>query len=81
MEECVICFEETTKFKFFDCNHKVCNVCYPKIIAIRPVCPLCNQAIISIIRAEYDIERESIIYKLICLIILIICILILFANI
>jgi len=38
MEECIICFEETTEFMFYNCVHKVCTHCYPKI----KNCPMCN---------------------------------------
>jgi len=38
MEECIICFDETTEFVFYRCAHKVCTNCYPKI----KTCPMCN---------------------------------------
>lgn len=38
MEECIICFEETTEFIFFPCAHKVCASCYKRIDR----CPICN---------------------------------------
>lgn len=38
MEECIICFDETTEFMFYRCAHKVCTKCYPKI----KTCPMCN---------------------------------------
>jgi hypothetical protein len=38
MEECIICFEETTEFMFFPCSHKVCAECYKRLTQ----CPLCN---------------------------------------
>lgn len=42
MDECIICFEETTEFVTFPCDHKVCVVCYPQLTR----CPLCNREII-----------------------------------
>ena len=47
MDECIICFEETTDFVIFPCDHKVCVVCYPKLKR----CPLCN--------SELYVEVES----------------------
>ena len=44
MEECIICFEETEKFMFFSCRHKVCPICFPKLNR----CPLCQEYIITI---------------------------------
>ena len=38
MEECIICFEETTEFNFYRCAHKVCSQCYPRI----KTCPICK---------------------------------------
>jgi len=38
MEECIICFDETTEFIFYRCAHKVCEKCFPKI----KTCPICN---------------------------------------
>lgn len=38
MEECIICFEETSGFMFYNCSHKVCKECYPKI----KICPVCK---------------------------------------
>jgi hypothetical protein len=38
MEECLICFEETTDFVFFPCAHKVCSGCHKRIVR----CPICN---------------------------------------
>jgi hypothetical protein len=40
MEECIICFEETTQFVFFPCAHKVCAECRKQIHR----CPICNYA-------------------------------------
>lgn len=42
MDECIICFEETTEFITFPCDHKVCAGCYPQLRR----CPLCNIEII-----------------------------------
>jgi hypothetical protein len=44
MEECIICFEETDKFTKFNCDHKVCTVCFPKLTQ----CPLCRDFVITI---------------------------------
>ena len=38
MEECAICFDDTTDFLFYRCAHKVCAQCFPKI----KTCPFCN---------------------------------------
>ena len=46
MEECIICFEETTEFVFFPCSHKVCTVCKPALP--KEVCPLCNASFATI---------------------------------
>ena len=41
MEECIICFDETTQFVFFPCAHKVCSECHKRIHR----CPLCNYTV------------------------------------
>jgi len=38
MEECIICFDETTQYVFFPCAHKVCVHCYKRLDR----CPICN---------------------------------------
>lgn len=43
MEECIICFEETTDFIHFSCTHKVCATCYPKVKVL--ACPVCETPI------------------------------------
>jgi hypothetical protein len=58
MEECIICFEETSKFMFYTCAHKVCNNCYPKI----RTCPICNtprESEIIIIHPRHTIYVED----------------------
>lgn len=64
MEECIICFEETTNFSFYRCAHKVCNQCYPRI----KTCPICNtpnETVIVIptnnIRVEYVVTTYTLI--------------------
>jgi len=52
MEECIICFEETNKFIIFNCYHKVCVNCYPKINQ----CPLCRIIINSQTENTLQIE-------------------------
>jgi len=37
-EECLICLEETDNFIFFNCGHKACPTCFPKLHR----CPLCQ---------------------------------------
>lgn len=78
MEECIICFEETDQFIFFDCSHKVCNTCYPKLKR----CPLCreNKIIINVPIIQTNNPYFLCIFLWCCLIVLI-CILILLANI
>lgn len=70
MEECIICFEETTDFSFYRCAHKVCSTCYPKI----KTCPICNtpretEIIIippsSNIRVEYVISTYDLIRNIV----------------
>ncbi len=71
MEECIICFEETTDFSFYRCTHKVCTTCYPKLRS----CPICKtpreMEIIIIppsnnIRVEYVITSYDIIKNVGC---------------
>ena len=40
--DCGVCLEqkEEDNFTILPCNHKVCNVCFPKIRV--PVCPFCR---------------------------------------
>ena len=49
LEECIICYEETIKFMFFPCNHKVCQVCFPKLHQ----CPLCQTELRPIPEIEH----------------------------
>ena len=68
MEECIICFDETSEFMFYSCAHKVCTNCYHKL----KKCPLCktpieiiviqptNQAIVSEIGTYRTIMLVSI---------------------
>ena len=64
MEECIICFEETTEFSFYRCAHKVCNTCYPKLRTC-PVCKTPNELEVIIIRpsnrAEYVMTTHDMI--------------------
>jgi hypothetical protein len=53
LEECIVCYEETLRFSYFPCNHKVCTVCFPKLRQ----CPLCQTEIRIQIRPEREIER------------------------
>ena len=39
VDECLICFEETTQFAFFPCAHKVCIECKKRL---SNTCPMCN---------------------------------------
>jgi hypothetical protein len=55
MEECIICFEETNNFVIFNCNHKVCINCYPKINQ----CPMCRNTI-EIQQIENQIKKLTI---------------------
>jgi hypothetical protein len=40
MEECIICFDETTQFIFLPCAHKICVQCKEQLEQKR--CPICN---------------------------------------
>jgi len=46
MEECIICFHETppNHFVVFQCTHKVCVYCYPRLRV--PLCPVCSRRIV-----------------------------------
>lgn len=44
MEECFICFEETDQFIIFECSHKVCTQCFPRLRS--PLCPICGRSVI-----------------------------------
>ena len=70
LEECIICFEETDNFMFFQCTHKVCNVCFPKLDR----CPLCQP---NHIKIQIDpIVRDD--FKIWCIIIVILIFLVCF---
>ena len=89
MEECGICLEEVNKnsFIFFQCQHKVCSICYPKVLNIRSECPICNYPITINLhpRESYEdmqnIERGSFIFKTICFIIIILIVLLIYNGI
>lgn len=51
MEECFICFEETDHFVEFECSHKVCTTCFPKLRS--PLCPICSRSIKPEVRPVY----------------------------
>ena len=70
--ECIICFEESTHFISFTCNHSVCHVCYPKLIK----CPLCSAPPYII----PDIHPILIIYVIALLFTFIICYAIYYKN-
>ena len=40
MEECIICFDETTQFIFLPCAHKICIHCKGRLE--HKICPICN---------------------------------------
>lgn len=42
IKECIICFEETSIFIIFECNHEVCHKCYTQLIKYNHECPLCR---------------------------------------
>jgi hypothetical protein len=71
LEECIICFEETDNFMFFPCIHKVCPLCFPKLIR----CPICQSNIITINQPQVREQTQSIIrddVKIFCFVIIII---------
>lgn len=43
MEDCPVCLDSFNipSFNILPCNHKICQICYPKIRV--PICPLCRQ--------------------------------------
>jgi hypothetical protein len=58
MEECLICFDETTQFVFFPCAHKVCSECHKRIHR----CPICNYVFdpeIQIVQRVQIVHRKS----------------------
>jgi hypothetical protein len=59
MEECIICFEETSEFNFYRCTHKVCKQCYPRI----KTCPICNTPRETVIVIESTTRVEYSTYK------------------
>lgn len=62
LEECMICYEETDKYIFFSCNHKVCPVCFPKLHE----CPLCQSSNKVKVRTTIEIRNISPNYCHIC---------------
>jgi hypothetical protein len=60
MEECIICMNETIHFTFFPCAHKVCDVCFPKL---RKICPLCQTPFYEIVEINIHEIAESITYR------------------
>ena len=47
MEECMICFEETSNFIIFTCTHKMCYNCLKTFLKQSTTCPVCDHLIIS----------------------------------
>ena len=66
MEECIICFDETIEFMYYNCSHKVCAKCYPKI----KVCPMCKTpveiVVIQPIRVQPIAVSVYTTYKMLC---------------
>jgi len=55
MEECIICFEERNEFMFYQCTHKVCKQCFPKIQS----CPICQTPNDLIIEVYMPVENTT----------------------
>lgn len=89
MEHCIICFEEYTANItpiILDCNHKLCLICYEKILNTRNnvLCPICRNIIekeiimniphitVRTINEQESITRRNIIIILSLIILLII---------
>jgi len=60
LEECIICYEETTKFKFFPCKHKVCLTCFPRLHQ----CPLC-QIVLRVSEPEHNYETCKVCFSIV----------------
>ena len=43
--ECAICFEEVNEWEHFTCNHKICKICYSKLLKME--CPFCRCKLID----------------------------------
>jgi hypothetical protein len=56
MEECIICFYETTNFVVFECTHQVCVHCYPRLQI--PLCPICSRRIVIPSSPTYSFSRN-----------------------
>lgn len=57
IEECVICFYEKPiqDYICFSCGHKVCNLCYP---LMNNMCPICRFKEVDLIHIEIVIPSR-----------------------
>ena len=58
---CVVCLDETQEVNsaFYKCGHMIaCNQCASILLAINPMCPLCRQPILDVIKL-YRVENSS----------------------
>lgn len=53
--ECMVCLDEFLTFITLPCNHEICVVCYPRIVELNSVCPICR-CDFKEIRGEYILQ-------------------------
>lgn len=58
MEECIICFDETTQFIFLPCAHKLCIHCKERLE--HKICPICNTRFEPEHRIQIQIPDEPV---------------------
>jgi hypothetical protein len=59
--ECMVCLDEFMTFITLPCQHEICLSCYPKIVQINSMCPICRHDFKEIRGEElYDIPVEDV---------------------
>ena len=53
-EDCGICFEKDNEWKYLECKHRICNLCYNKLN--KRECPFCRKEIKEILNEYTETE-------------------------
>jgi predicted amidophosphoribosyltransferase len=61
--ECMVCFEEGVSFIKLACSHELCHECYPKVVRLNGLCPMCLQPIETTIQIP---KKYAIVALIIC---------------
>ena len=58
--ECMVCLDEFLTFITLPCKHEICVSCYPKIVQMNSVCPICRHDFKEICGEElHDVQIDD----------------------